>query len=184
MSRTIGVDLSYGSCGVIAIDTDTAELLEQKVISTTTENSEIERARQVWNEISALIIAPVDIIVVEGLAFAKGEKAHQMGYLHYRIREYLQAHEIHPQVLVPAPTQLKKFVAGTGQCKKELMLLKVYKRWQVEFGVNDLADAYGLARLGMAYVGAETDLIKTQQEVIAALKGEKPVAKKKKGKVE
>ena len=44
---------------------------------------------------------------------------------------------------------LKKWVAGTGRAAKEMMLLHVYKRWGVEFKDNNLADAYGLARIAM-----------------------------------
>ncbi len=29
------------------------------------------------------------------------------------------------------------------------MLLKVYKKWGVEFEIDDLADAYGLARMAL-----------------------------------
>ncbi len=45
-----------------------------------------------------------------------------------------------------APGTLKKFVTGDGRAKKDLMLLKVYKKWGVEFSDDNLADAYGLAR--------------------------------------
>ena len=48
-----------------------------------------------------------------------------------------------------SPTTLKKFVTGKGNSGKDIMLLEVYKRWNVSFSNNNLADAYGLAR--MAY---------------------------------
>ena len=45
------------------------------------------------------------------------------------------------------PMTLKKFAAGTGKAKKAEMLLKVYKRYGVEFTSDDAADSYGLARM-------------------------------------
>lgn len=189
MSITIGIDPAYGSagdknkgCGVIALDTDTGQIIEEILIRTTNKDSEIDRVKQIWEKISALFISPVEIVAIEGVAFDKGERAHQMGYLHFRLREYLQDCDVKPLVIVPAPNQLKKFVTGSHQAKKELMLLHVYKRYGVEFSINDLADAYGLAQIARAYVGAEDKLLKPQQEVIAALKGDK-VEKKSKGKV-
>ena len=50
---------------------------------------------------------------------------------------------------VITPGTLKKFVTGKGQCKKDLILLKVYKKWGEEFDDNNLADAYSLARMAI-----------------------------------
>ncbi len=50
---------------------------------------------------------------------------------------------------VVAPGTLKKFVTGDGRAKKDLMLLKVYKKWGVEFDDDNLADAYSLARFAL-----------------------------------
>lgn len=53
-----------------------------------------------------------------------------------------------------APSSLKKFVTGKGQkVKKEQMMLAVFKRWGYEAPGNDLADAYGLARIGLCIMG-------------------------------
>ena len=45
------------------------------------------------------------------------------------------------------PMTLKKFAAGTGKAKKAEMLLKVYKRWGVEFTEDNACDSYALARI-------------------------------------
>jgi crossover junction endodeoxyribonuclease RuvC len=50
--------------------------------------------------------------------------------------------------LMVAPTALKKFITGKGNAKKELMLMKIFKRYGLEFENNNLADAYALARYG------------------------------------
>ncbi len=70
-----------------------------------------------------------------------------MGALHYLIRLIFLKKKINYKII--APGTLKKYVAGTGVAKKELMLLKTYKKWGVEFSDNNLCDAYGLARMAL-----------------------------------
>jgi crossover junction endodeoxyribonuclease RuvC len=72
------------------------------------------------------------------------------------------------RVRIAAPTALKKFVTGSGTAPKDLMLLSVYKKWGAEFSSNDLADAYGLMRIGH---GLENGVsLRYEQEVIDALR--------------
>jgi hypothetical protein len=44
------------------------------------------------------------------------------------------------------PSQIKKYI-GKGNIKKEVVIKEVYKRWGYDTNINDLADAYALARL-------------------------------------
>lgn len=170
MSITVGIDPSYTESGIVVLDTDTGKLLKQKVIKTNNQLSEIVRVRNIWNNIENLIENRIiDVVSLEGLAFNSHNKAHQIGYLHFRIREYLKEYESHPKLIIPSPSQLKKFVTGKGQSKKELVLLNTYKQWGIEFTNNNLADAYGLAQLGRAVIGAEIKLHKYQQEAIEKL---------------
>lgn len=69
--------------------------------------------------------------------------------------------------IVP-PTSLKKFVTGAGNAAKDNMLLGVYKKWDREFKDNNLADAYGLARLAEAIHTGGINF-KYEDEVIAKL---------------
>ena len=71
----------------------------------------------------------------------------QMGALHYYLRIFFRKKNIEYKII--APGTLKKFVTGDGRCKKDLILLKTYKKWGIEFSINDLADAYGLARMAL-----------------------------------
>ena len=48
-----------------------------------------------------------------------------------------------------APTTIKKFVTGNGQCKKNLMLLQVYKKFGIEFDSDDECDAFSLAKFAL-----------------------------------
>ncbi len=56
------------------------------------------------------------------------------------------------------PGQIKKFVTGKGNAKKELMMKEVYKRWGFETDSHDIADAYAIARLVEAIDKKEYEL--------------------------
>lgn len=44
------------------------------------------------------------------------------------------------------PPEIKKFVTGKGNAKKELVMKDVYKRWGFETDCLDLSDAYAIAQ--------------------------------------
>ena len=48
-----------------------------------------------------------------------------------------------------APTSLKKFVSGKGNCKKDVMLLQAYKNWGFSTHNDNVADAYSIAMYGL-----------------------------------
>jgi hypothetical protein len=85
------------------------------------------------------------------------------GILRYFLRQ------LGRQWLEPAPTQVKKFVIG-GQGQKDQMMMWVLKRWGHTSKNDDTADAYGLAAMGLGFVGRLPGLIKPQREVIGLLK--------------
>lgn len=78
------------------------------------------------------------------------------------------AQTLEPELIaVPSPTALKKFVTSSGTAAKDNILLGVYKKWGEEFKSNNLADAYGLARIAYALVNGAT--LKYEQEVLDAM---------------
>lgn len=72
--------------------------------------------------------------------------------------------------LIVAPQQLKKFVTGKGNTKKEMMPKEVFKRWGEDFNDVNLAEAYGLARMAYAYE-SNPEMTAFQREVMTALEG-------------
>ena len=70
---------------------------------------------------------------------------------------------------IVSPGELKKFVTGNGNAKKELMLLEVYKRWGLSLTDHNLADAYGLARVADALYSGSA-VTKFQQDIIDKLR--------------
>lgn len=72
--------------------------------------------------------------------------------------------------LEPAPTQVKKFVLGTGVGEKSLVMQQVLKRWAFEAPNDDIADAFALGCIGLGHAGLLTGLTQPMIEVIGGLK--------------
>jgi crossover junction endodeoxyribonuclease RuvC len=145
----IGIDQSMNSTGFIAID-NTFEIIKSMIISSNKDLDDYERIMELGDKILLEILKFIEdgkklFCCLEGISFgSQGRGIIQQGSLHNYLRILFKKYNI--QHIVCTPTQLKKYITGKGQCKKELMLMKIYKKWGVEFDSSDLADAYALAR--------------------------------------
>ena len=143
----VGIDPSINGTGIIVLDKD-ANIVEQKLFSVkadTFEESLVKYEKEI--EFIANMIA-LHAVYLEGPAYqATGQVILQMGALHFITRLFLFKKQKNYKII--APGTLKKFVTGKGNSKKELMLMKTFKRWGVEFEDNNLCDAYGLARMAL-----------------------------------
>jgi Holliday junction resolvasome RuvABC endonuclease subunit len=150
----IGIDASLTGTGMIALKTD-GEILEQRKYNSFHRDKNKEpipiedRIISITNEVIDFVQGNQgNHINLEGVYIGrKTQKILQLGGLHYYLRVTLLESGF-PLEITP-PGQLKKYVTKKGDCKKELMLLKTFRRWGVEFTDNDLCDAYGLARMIM-----------------------------------
>jgi len=61
------------------------------------------------------------------------------------------------KLFVVSPSTLKKYVLGSGVAEKSLILKTVLKKWKVDLDDDNIADAYGLARLGVDFVKYNKD---------------------------
>ena len=143
----VGIDPSINATAIIVLDQN-ANIIEQKLFSVKSEKFE-EALLKYEKEISFIPkIISLQSVYLEGPAYqATGKVILQMGALHYITRLFLFKSEKKYKII--APGSLKKFVTGKGNSKKELMLLKAYKKWGVEFEDHNLCDAYGLARMAL-----------------------------------
>lgn len=143
----MGIDPSINGTGIIVLDKD-ANIVEQKLFSVKADTFE-ESLVKYEKEISFIPnIMNLEGVCIEGPAYqSTGQVVLQMGALHFLLRLFLFKKNINYKII--APGTLKKFVTGTGVAKKELMLLKTYKKWGAEFDNNNLCDAYGLARMAL-----------------------------------
>ncbi len=104
----------------------------------------------------------IHAVAIEGYSYASKGASYQIaewgGVLRLGLLDCLV--NLKYIAIVP-PATLKKFVIGharRGESGKEVMLLKTYKRWGLEFSDNDLCDAHGLAHAAQViFRGTGTD---------------------------
>ena len=163
--KTFGIDASLTGTGV-------AYLIDkklQRVSLLASKKIGVQRVVDIEDKLKHHIDAcPAGLILIEGYAYAAANQAHQIGELGGVIRRML--HRRNVNWIEVAPSQLKKFATGKGNCKKDLVLLNVFKKWGVEFQTNDEADAFVLAMIGQALLGIDIGYgAQYQSEVISEL---------------
>ena len=145
--KFIGVDPSYNNFAIIILNKD-ANITNKILLKSNTKDEIEDRIIELEKGFNLLTKVKKPMIYIEGPSYSSsGAFTLQMGALHYYLRIFFRKNNINFNVI--SPTTLKKFVTGKGQAKKELMLLQVYKRFGEEFDDNNLADAYGLARMAL-----------------------------------
>ena len=146
----VGLDLSFNGTGLTVLS-DSSEILSQKLIASSPKESIEQRIIYVSNEIFCEVKKlETFIICVEGLSLAShGQATLDLAGLHFYVRILIYLDYPEEGVYVIPPNTLKKFVTGTGRCQKNLMLLKTYKKFGVEFSDDNLCDSYCLARYGI-----------------------------------
>lgn len=144
----VGMDPSYNGFAIVLLDKE-ANIIEQRLIKSDGKLEVEDRIIQLENEFKFVgDISHLKKLYIEGASFAsRGAFMLQMGALHYYLRIFFRKKNIEFKVI--APGMLKKFITGSGNAKKDLMLLKVYKKFKVEFSDDNLCDAYSLARLAL-----------------------------------
>jgi crossover junction endodeoxyribonuclease RuvC len=149
----IGLDLSLSGTGMVILD-ENEKILEKKLISTKPVDVIEKRLIFIQTEILSCLtkyMVGVDfsIVFIEGLSFgSSGQRMLELAGLHYLVRTTF-FNMVSPMFRyeIVSPTVIKKFITGTGNAKKELMLLKVYKKFGEEFQDNNICDAFCLGKL-------------------------------------
>jgi crossover junction endodeoxyribonuclease RuvC len=103
-----------------------------------------------------------DTILIEGFSYgSKGQAVSTQYGIGWMIRHYLRKEGF--QYIEIPPTVLKKFATGKGNCKKDEMVLPIFKKWGFEHKSDNVRDAYVLAQIGRAIYGHEK-MTKVQEE--------------------
>lgn len=165
----LGVDQSYSGFALTAL----AESGEYHSWLYELQGSGISRLRDGAGVIKKTIIDLAEHphmlcgVAMEGYAFSS-QRAHQAGELGAAVKLAVTDYTNVPFVSIP-PTALKKYVTGKGNVAKNLMLLGVYKTWDIEFNDDNLADSYALARMASGWSSNAThrDAL-TKTEVLVA----------------
>lgn len=174
MSSTIGIDQSYSGFGLVVYSGGTHEQVLGK-FEPKKYGTGISRLNAIENWLfDQLDGIETKVIHVAMEGYANGAKfgRETAGELGAAVKRVLLDHfgdklnGLGYPTIVP-PTSLKKFVTGKGNATKDQMLLHTYKKWGVEFADNNLADAYGLARMADAIENGT--YLKYESDVLSAL---------------
>lgn len=140
----VGLDVSFNTGLIILSEQST--VLNEKLISCPSSECIESRILFITDKILKEMqdYTPFSI-ALEGLSFASsGRSTLDLAGLNFYVRLKFYTSSFN-YIIVP-PNTLKKFITGSGKCKKNLMLLKVYKKFGVEFSDDNLCDAYALAK--------------------------------------
>ena len=148
----VGIDLSFNGTGILILDKYN-NIVNQELIKTKRDESniyDIEQRMIIISEKIKNFLIPlkdeIKIIFLEGISFgSKGSSSEQLASLNYYIRIFLFVNNFNYYAI--PPTTIKKYITGVGNCKKNLMLKEVYKKYEVDFSDDNLCDAYSLARM-------------------------------------
>lgn len=147
----VGLDPSLRGTGCVVLQSESKDVLQTELISTSSTDCIEYRIDTIWKELVSRVFYPykteIEHVGLESLAFgAKGQRRDQLAGLHYRIRVGLFTGFPRIPVVLVSPSSLQKFVTGKGRVKKNMMMLSCYKKFGFEPSDDNICDAYCLAR--------------------------------------
>jgi crossover junction endodeoxyribonuclease RuvC len=164
--KVIGLDLSLTGTGLVVLDS-TGKVHEAMTISS--KLRDMERLAYIRGIIGQMLTKhDPRLACLEG--YSMGSRAGQLasiGELGGVVK--LLLHRNKYRYAIAAPTQLKKFASGKGNCMKDEIMMHVFKRWGYEAKDNNQSDAYVLARIALGLEGMAEGLTVPMQEVIKAM---------------
>jgi len=163
MAIVIGLDLSLTATGLVVVSDDPnlntfpqhlkKEILDQILITSTPKEETTPRIIRISARVmEAIVKYKPNVVIIEGPAFGvqKSSSIFTLGELAGLVKSSMYA--MQQSFVIVTPSALKKWITGKGNAKKDLMLLKVYKRFGVEFSDDNLCDAYSLAKYGFQFI--------------------------------
>lgn len=152
---TIGIDPSLSGFAVVAFDINHATYHGWRLKP---EHKGVRRLQEIRDFLRSVLFAmqaedrEITGVAIEGYAVGTKSHAHAMGeaggVARLVLADWFDGAEVgFPHVV--APSTLKKYATGKGNADKALILVSLFKRWDVDFADNNIGDAYAIAR--MAY---------------------------------
>jgi Holliday junction resolvasome RuvABC endonuclease subunit len=172
---SLGLDMSCSASGVVLLTHDDAKkpiVLHHEVIKYP-KLTGVARAQAIVLHVMELVHGKglrqdIDRIVIEGYSLGKFASSTiplvELGGL---LRFMLKL-DGYPW-LDPRAVQVKKFGSGSGNAKKNMMVMSVYKRWGFEAKDDNEADAYVCACIGLLHAGKLTGSTQDMQKIVGEL---------------
>ena len=153
----VGLDLSYTSTGVAVLRDGAFDPASSTVLKTAPDKARpydsIRRAQAVASAITTLLdtlsLAANGSglhVFIEGYAFGSFANRERLGELGGIVKTALLRNGFEYQLLTV--TQVRKFVCGKGNARKDLVMQSLLKRYALDITQNDMADAVALAKTG------------------------------------
>lgn len=145
MSLFIGIDQSVLHTGICILD-DTASVHYLGLIEPKNLKNQ-ERLAYIRDNLAKVLAGKrFHVGVMEGYSYGSINKKYLLGEVGAVIKLALFDHC--DKCFEIAPKQLKKYVTGRAAASKEEMIVAVGKQWNVTVDDDNIADAYGLSRIG------------------------------------
>ena len=171
--KALGLDPSMNATGLVALSAiNCNEWSVEKSIELTSDKKlgRFVRMDQIASNMLNFIHAwRPDVVMIEGYSYGSPTNLATAAELGAVLRWFCLQADL--KVYEVPPSTLKKWVTLKGNAPKEEMMLQVYKRWGFEPATHNIADAFGLAILGVYMQEKVLDprLPKAQREVLLAM---------------
>jgi crossover junction endodeoxyribonuclease RuvC len=147
----LGIDQSLRSTGVALVDAKGSVVYTGTV--TPGKLTGVERLayirRGLQEALAVVEGSPVFHAALEGYSYGSTGSLCELGEVGAVAR--LLLYDAGISFVVVAPAQLKQFVTGNGQAKKEDVRQAVLKKWGIDIDQDDECDAFGLAQLAKSF---------------------------------
>lgn len=163
MPFVVGLDLSLTSTGIAALEVGTGEMFTHVVRSTGKKDDRLPQHLARLGTLTGEVVEHVSaaspvVVAVESAAFStrNDSSAHRRAGLWWAVVSEVARR--FPVVEV-APSSLKRFATGRGNCDKAAVMLAVSKRWGTDVlpdARSDRADAAALAAMCSYRLGGES----------------------------
>ena len=164
--RFVGIDPSLSSTGLVILD-ESAKVIKQISIKAGKEDDPL-RFMTLTAKVRKQLNPETDKVIIEGFSFgSKGAGVSKMYGIGWTLRIMLEQDGF--SWTEATPSAVKKFGSNRGNAKKEDLILPVYKKWGFESTVNDITDAYIMARIAYSIYNHD-DLLTYEKEVLKKIK--------------
>lgn len=165
----LGIDQSLRSPGFAVIDSDGKPVVVENLKNSL---KGVERLAFVRDAVAAHIRThQPSFAALEGYSLQSINRPFDLGEVGGIVR--LALFDAGVPFVVVTPTQLKKFVTGSGGSTKEKVQEWIAKKWAVTLTQDDQADAYGLAQVARIYHTRQSTM-RSELEVVQALSSAGP----------
>ena len=166
----LGVDASYAGLAIVSMSQD-GVAAHVRGTFTTVKGPDRLIAIEVWLVQHLAMLPEIHHIAMEnyspGSKFGREKLGELGGLVKKTLRQHVPGDAGYPTLVVP--TQVKLFVTGSGKGDKDQVTKEVLRKWGFDAPNNDVADAYGLAKVAQALQWGSSGCLVYERELLSRL---------------